>query len=106
MALLGSVRKKFFNENGGSFSRECVESPSINWGIDIIDLHALHEHNIRLGWQVGVSKHAVSELVLAFMLNLLRNIQRNRLFNFFKLFLWALVISLLRNYVISFQYYK
>jgi D-3-phosphoglycerate dehydrogenase len=45
-------------------------------GIDMIDLHALYKHNIRLGWQGGVNKRAVSELVLAFMLNLLRNIQK------------------------------
>ena len=45
-------------------------------GIDMIDLHALYKRNIRLGWQGGVNKRAVSELVLAYILNLLRNIQK------------------------------
>lgn len=44
-------------------------------GIDMIDLQALYNHNIRLGWQGGVNKRAVSELVIGFVLNLLRNIQ-------------------------------
>lgn len=45
-------------------------------GIDTIDLNALYNHKVYLGWQGGVNKRSVSELVIAFIINLLRNIPK------------------------------
>ena len=43
-------------------------------GLDMLDLAALRQRGIRLGWTAGTNCRAVSELVLAEMLNLLRNL--------------------------------
>ena len=43
-------------------------------GIDMIDLKALYIHKVYLGWQGGINKRSVSELVIALIINLLRNI--------------------------------
>jgi len=43
-------------------------------GLDMLDLAALRQRGIRLGWTAGTNSRAVSELVLAEMLNLLRNL--------------------------------
>ncbi len=40
-------------------------------GIDMIDLHALEKHNVKLGWTGGVNKRSVSELVVSFAVSLL-----------------------------------
>ncbi len=40
-------------------------------GIDMIDLHALEKHNVKLGWTGGVNKRSVSELVISFAVSLL-----------------------------------
>ncbi len=39
-------------------------------GIDMIDLKAMSNHGIKLGWQGGVNKRSVSELTLAAMISL------------------------------------
>lgn len=43
-------------------------------GIDMIDLDALHRHDIRFGWQGGVNKRSVSELVVSFAIVMLRHV--------------------------------
>ena len=43
-------------------------------GFDKIDLQALIDHNVRLGWTGGVNKRAVSELALCMMISLLRHV--------------------------------
>lgn len=43
-------------------------------GFDKLDLVALREHGIHLGWTPGVNKRSVSELALCFMIALLRHI--------------------------------
>ena len=43
-------------------------------GIDMIDLDALRQHDIYFGWQGGVNKRSVSELVLAFAISMLRHL--------------------------------
>ena len=45
-------------------------------GIDMIDLNALYAYKVYLGWQGGVNKRSVSELVIALIINLLRNIPK------------------------------
>lgn len=40
-------------------------------GLDMIDLHALKEHGIKLGWTGGVNKRSVSELVVSFAIAIL-----------------------------------
>jgi len=40
-------------------------------GLDMIDLHAMDKHNIKLGWTGGVNKRSVSELVVSFAISLL-----------------------------------
>ena len=42
-------------------------------GVDMIDMKAMADHNVRLGWTGGVNKRSVSELVLAFAIALLRH---------------------------------
>jgi phosphoglycerate dehydrogenase-like enzyme len=41
-------------------------------GVDSLDLPALAQRGVRLGWRAGVNRRAVSELVIAFMISLLR----------------------------------
>jgi len=43
-------------------------------GIDMLDLEALRNHEVRLGWQGGVNKRSVSELVLGLTISMLRNV--------------------------------
>ena len=43
-------------------------------GLDGIDIVALRDRNIRLGWQGGVNKRSVSELALSFAIMLLRHL--------------------------------
>ena len=40
-------------------------------GLDMIDLHAMHKHNVKLGWTGGVNKRSVSELVISSAISLL-----------------------------------
>lgn len=40
-------------------------------GLDMIDLHAMDKHNIKLVWTGGVNKRSVSELVVSFAISLL-----------------------------------
>lgn len=48
-------------------------------GIDMIDMQAMNDHGIRLGWTGGVNKRSVAELTLAFAIVMLRCvIQANR----------------------------
>ena len=42
-------------------------------GLDMIDKNSLEKHNVKLSWVGGVNKRAVSELVLSFILSILRN---------------------------------
>lgn len=44
-------------------------------GTDMLDLNALVRHGIRLGWTGGVNKRSVTELVIAFMIALLRHVR-------------------------------
>ena len=43
-------------------------------GLDMIDLKALNKHGVELGWQGGVNKRSVSELVLSFAIYLLHRV--------------------------------
>ena len=43
-------------------------------GLDMIDLEAMRRHGVKLGWTGGVNRRAVSELVVAFAISLLRHI--------------------------------
>ncbi len=43
-------------------------------GIDMIDLEAMERHDVRLGWARGTNARSVSELAIALMLSLLRNL--------------------------------
>ncbi|MEH6632304.1 MAG: phosphoglycerate dehydrogenase [Halopseudomonas aestusnigri] len=43
-------------------------------GFDKIDLQALIDHKVQLGWTGGVNKRAVSELALCMMISLLRHV--------------------------------
>ncbi len=40
-------------------------------GLDMIDLHAMKQYSVSLGWQGGVNKRSVSELVVSFSIALL-----------------------------------
>jgi len=40
-------------------------------GLDMIDLNSLHKHGVKIGWQGGVNKRSVSELVISFAIALL-----------------------------------
>ena len=40
-------------------------------GLDMLDLHAMNSHGVLLGWQGGVNKRSVSELVISFSISLL-----------------------------------
>ena len=40
-------------------------------GLDMIDLDAMQQHNVQLGWTGGVNKRSVSELVISFAIALL-----------------------------------
>ena len=37
----------------------------------MLDLHAMNSHGVLLGWQGGVNKRSVSELVISFSISLL-----------------------------------
>src|ERR1700678_3879499 len=43
-------------------------------GLDMIDLAAMRAHGKRLGWTGGVNRRAVSELVIAFAIAMLRHV--------------------------------
>lgn len=43
-------------------------------GFDKIDLHALIERGVKLGWTGGVNRRSVAELVIAFAISLLRHV--------------------------------
>lgn len=43
-------------------------------GLDSIDIKAMHEHNVKLGWTGGVNRRSVSELVISFAIALLRHV--------------------------------
>ena len=43
-------------------------------GTDMLDLEAMRRHGVRLGWRGGVNKRSVTELVVAFMIALLRQV--------------------------------
>lgn len=43
-------------------------------GLDMIDMQAMHRYDKRLGWTGGVNKRAVSELVIAFAIAMLRHV--------------------------------
>jgi len=43
-------------------------------GLDMLDLNAIQKRGIRLGWTGGTNSRAVSELIIAEILNLLRNL--------------------------------
>ena len=43
-------------------------------GLDMIDMHAMQKHNVKLGWTGGVNRRSVSELVISFAIALLRHV--------------------------------
>ena len=43
-------------------------------GLDMIDITAMQDRGVRLGWTGGVNRRAVSELVIAMVINLFRHI--------------------------------
>lgn len=43
-------------------------------GTDMLDKRAMARHGVRLGWTGGVNKRSVSELAIAFMISLLRDV--------------------------------
>ncbi len=43
-------------------------------GTDMIDMAAMARHGVRLGWTAGVNRRSVTELVVAFMISLLRHV--------------------------------
>jgi D-3-phosphoglycerate dehydrogenase len=43
-------------------------------GLDCVDLAALRDHGVRLGWTAGVNRRSVSELTIAFAIALLRHV--------------------------------
>ncbi len=43
-------------------------------GMDMIDMDAMRNHQVRLGWTGGVNKRSVSELVISFAISLLRHV--------------------------------
>ena len=43
-------------------------------GLDMLDLEAMRAAGVRLGWQGGVNRRAVAELVIAFSISLLRHV--------------------------------
>jgi phosphoglycerate dehydrogenase-like enzyme len=59
-------------------------------GTDMIDMNAMKERNIALGWKAGINKRAVSELALCFSIAMLRYVPqalietKNGTFNQFK----------------------
>ena len=44
-------------------------------GLDKIDLQALSNYNIKIGWYPGVNKRSVSELTIGFMISSLRKLR-------------------------------
>ena len=46
-------------------------------GTDMIDMAAMARHGVRLGWTGGVNRRSVSELVIAFMISLLRHVPQS-----------------------------
>ncbi len=43
-------------------------------GLDMIDMDAMRNHGVRLGWKGGVNRRSVSELVISFAIALLRHV--------------------------------
>ncbi len=43
-------------------------------GLDMIDLRAMEEHDVKIGWTAGVNKRAVAELTLTMMISLIRSL--------------------------------
>jgi phosphoglycerate dehydrogenase-like enzyme len=48
-------------------------------GTDMLDVEAMRRHGVRLGWTPGVNKRSVTELALAFMIALLREVPQANL---------------------------
>jgi D-3-phosphoglycerate dehydrogenase len=48
-------------------------------GLDMIDMQAMKNHNVKLGWTGGVNCRSVSELVISFSISLLRHISESHL---------------------------
>lgn len=48
-------------------------------GTDMLDLGAMSKYSVRLGWTPGVNKRSVTELTIAFMLSILRNLPQIQL---------------------------
>jgi phosphoglycerate dehydrogenase-like enzyme len=46
-------------------------------GLDMIDMQAMHKHNVKLGWTGGVNRRSVSELVISFAISLLRHVSES-----------------------------
>jgi phosphoglycerate dehydrogenase-like enzyme len=46
-------------------------------GLDMIDMHAMHKYDVRLGWTGGVNRRSVSELVVSFAISLLRHVSES-----------------------------
>tara|TARA_B100000965_G_scaffold378412_3_gene373308 strand:+ start:114 stop:1076 length:963 start_codon:yes stop_codon:yes gene_type:complete len=47
-------------------------------GLDMIDLEAMRERGVRLGWTAGVNRRAVAELALGFALSLIRRVPESK----------------------------
>jgi len=48
-------------------------------GTDMLDMHAMRRHGVGLGWTPGVNTRSVTELTLAFMIALLREVPQANL---------------------------
>lgn len=46
-------------------------------GLDNLDLEAMKQRNIALGWSGGTNANSVAEITLGFMLSLMRNLHRS-----------------------------
>lgn len=46
-------------------------------GLNMIDMDAMRKYGVRLGWTGGVNRRSVSELVVSFMIQLLRNLRES-----------------------------
>ena len=42
-------------------------------GADHLDPTALKTHNVKMGWVAGINKHAVAEMTISTMINIMRN---------------------------------
>lgn len=48
-------------------------------GTDMIDMEAMRQYGVQLGWTGGVNKRSVSEMVISLMISLLRHIPKSNL---------------------------